>query len=198
MRKVLLTLNILIFMGCSSNTITLDTQDNPMLAYVASKDFVNTVAKYCTPKKSSVNIDNDSHFASFVEQDLNKAGYSLSDNGKKIEIYLDEIEPNLCRTSYKIDGATLSRAYKTSKEGNVKAIGVWSVNGLELSKVKTEFKKATINASTLFIRETPSLRSKKIGLLMRGETISYRQINSKWVKLKDKKAFVAIEFLKII
>jgi len=64
--------------------------------------------------------------------------------------------------------------------------------------VKTEFKKATINASTLFIRETPSLRSKKIGLLMRGETISYRQINSKWVKLKDKKAFVAIEFLKII
>jgi len=41
MRKVLLTLNTLIFMGCSSNNITLDTQENPMLAYVASKDFVN-------------------------------------------------------------------------------------------------------------------------------------------------------------
>jgi len=196
MKKVFLVLNIFFWIGCSSNNITLDTTDNPILAKVASRDFVNTVAKYCTPKNTTINIENDSHFALEVENDLNNAGYSLATNGKKVEIYLDEVEPNLCRTSYKIDNAILSRAYKTSFDGTVKAIGTWSVNGLEMQKVPLKFKMATINASTLIMRETPNIKSKKVGLLKYGDTISYKQINSRWAKLKDKKAFVAIEFLK--
>lgn len=202
----------LFFLGCNSKStyftpfiskkIDLSKDRDTKIVH----DIITIIKAYYPPATTVFEIEQtNSKFAKNIESELRKKGYGLDNRDeqgiKRVPLAwkITYLNKNMILVYYHIDDISISRVYQL-KHNQYQPLSSFSAVGLDSRKfanldfriqknIKTTHSFAKVTASSLKIRTKPTIKSKEIATLKRGESVSYSEIvmdnnGNEWIKLE--------------